>query len=143
MPTTPLCQRSLYTTQVFLLFSNSLLLIISRACMVMLLSVSFLSLLSACSMSAYTFAFSGSFSMKSCTAFLPSSILPAALTRGAITKTTFVIVIAFLIPASSMRAFIPGRGSAFIFCNPKKAKILFSPVIGTISAAIAIDTKSK
>ena len=37
----------------------------------------------------------------------------------------------------------PGRGLELITFNPKKAKALFSPTIGTISAPMAVATKSK
>jgi hypothetical protein len=42
-----------------------------------------------------------------------------------------------------MMALIPGLGLELMTCNPKKANTLFSPVMGTISAAMAADTKSK
>ena len=63
--------------------------------------------------------------------------------RGATAKTKLVMRMTPVCFASSIKAFNPGEGLSFTFCTPKNAKILFSSVMGTISAAIAVATKSK
>ena len=45
--------------------------------------------------------------------------------------------------ANSIKANKPGQGASFTCCNPKKARVLFSSTIGTMSAAMAVATKSK
>ena len=77
------------------------------------------------------------------TASLPFIILPEALIRGPILKAMSLTVIGFLFkPQISIIPRSPKLGFEFSRFKPKCIITRFSPVIGTMSAAILTATKS-
>ena len=92
---------------------------------------------------AYSNAKESSSQDNNSTDLLPCSILPAAFILGASVKTSVLIFTGFFCSFKFNNALIPGLGELFIISSPKCAIILFSPVIGTTSAAMLVATKSK
>ena len=88
-------------------------------------------------------AFSKSRSTSRSTASVPFCIRPEALMRGPILKTMSLIVSSRPVrPQISMMLFSPTDGPWFNCFSPWKARMRFSPVTGTMSAAMLTAQKS-
>ena len=92
---------------------------------------------------AFSSATEKSFSVSRSTASFPFWIRPEALMRGPILNTISLTVISRSeSPQTSIIAFIPTLGLLFSCFSPWKARIRFSPIIGTMSEAILTATRS-
>ncbi len=139
----PLCHVSLYKTMLLCSAILKRLSTKSTASSVIRLSNSRRSSLYLSMLTAFSLACDISPASIRSTASLPFIILPEALILGPILKAMSLTVMGFLLnPQISIIPRNPKLGLAFNRFNPKCIITRFSPVMGTISAAILIATKS-
>ncbi len=144
IPITPRCQFSLYSTMVEVSSMSKSLSICSIASFMVLESVSRRFRLMDSNSCACDFASAIVSEIISFTAVLASPIRPAALILGPIENTILdVFTSSFETLIRSSKALIPILGLRWIICNPAFISTRFSSIMGTMSEAMEMATRSR